>query len=484
MEKGFTHKLNNLLGNLKNAGNLVAEKINDALANIFYNDKLKDIAKETNFVQRSSSRIQGDEFVQAMVLAAVDPEVSPLSGINDNLREINSNAEMTNSALRQRLNSPQAQNFLKRVYQEVVKVKLEKMSRDLHTTCNSENKKGALEIFEKVLIHDSSSCALNERLEKSFKGSGGAASKSQVKIDLIYDLKRNNAEEVIITDVSEPDQSLSSRIIKHISEGVLAIQDLGYFDVGVFENIETKGGFYLSRLLSTCLVYLKMEDQKPIELGKHLKMLHENDQALDIEVYITKKKFKTRLIAYPVPEEVFNKRRREYNKKAKGTPSNELIARQQFTILITNVQKEVWSWEVVGTVYKIRWQIELIFKSWKSQLSIHYLKGINPERIRCLIYSRLIATTVIFAIYHAISNKLCPVGYELSLFKFVNWLKRNGHFVNIILRGFNSSLWKSLTDRVDLLCKDTKRKRKTTRQHIDNEIPFLNTFSEMGRLYA
>lgn len=39
----------------------------------------------------------------------------------------------------------------------------------------------------------------------------------------------------------------------------------------------------------------------------------------------------------------------------------------------------VWGAEIVGTVYTVRWQIELIFKNWKSQLQINYLKGINPK---------------------------------------------------------------------------------------------------------
>jgi hypothetical protein len=55
MDKGLTQKLRNLVNDLKSTGNLVAEKINEAIANIFYGDTLNDIAKETNFVQRSSS---------------------------------------------------------------------------------------------------------------------------------------------------------------------------------------------------------------------------------------------------------------------------------------------------------------------------------------------------------------------------------------------------------------------------------------------
>lgn len=159
MVKELTHKLKNLINGFKSAGDVVSEKINNALANIFYDDKLNDIAKETNFVQRSSSRIKGNEFVQAMVMASIDPESTPLSGISDNLRGISSQAKMTVSALRQRINSPEAREFLKQVYQRTVETHLQPLSNDLNSARDKSNY-GALEYFKKVLIHDSSSPVL------------------------------------------------------------------------------------------------------------------------------------------------------------------------------------------------------------------------------------------------------------------------------------------------------------------------------------
>lgn len=477
MTKKLTHKPKDIKSNFKNNAAHIMEKINGALADIFYGDELKVIAKKTNFVQRSSSRIKGNEIVQAIVLASIDPKSVPLSGIGGNLIEITEKAKMSVSALRQRINTLKAVAFFKQVYFRTVESKLNKLSTELSFACDKFNK-GALQYFSKILLHDSSCCTLNELLEHNFKGSAGLASKSLVKIDVIYDIKSNKLEETTITDVREPDQTLSKRILKHISENVLVVQDLGYFEIDTFENISDLGGNYLSRLLSGSLVYLSKEDKKPIELGKHLQMLLEKGLPLDIEVYVTKKKMKTRLVAYQVPEEIFNQRRREYNKKYPGkTASAELIARQSFTILITNVSKEIWPWEVVGTVYKIRWQIELLFKVWKSQLCINYLKGTKPERINCLIYSRLLVAVLILTFYDVIEGFLNPFGIELSLTKLVNWLKRNGHFAKIVLKGITSDLWNSLIGELDLLCKDNwQRNRKTTQQCIEESIPFLETF--------
>src|ERR1700733_9491845 len=108
--------------------NMLEEKINDCLASIFHGDRLENIAKKTNFVQRSSSKLKGREFVQAMVLASIDPESTPLSGINDNIRSIDPKAKMTISGLRQRINNPKAYEFLKEVYRDIIESNLKPLS--------------------------------------------------------------------------------------------------------------------------------------------------------------------------------------------------------------------------------------------------------------------------------------------------------------------------------------------------------------------
>lgn len=52
------------------------------------------------------------------------------------------------------------------------------------------------------------------------------------------------------------------------------------------------------------------------------------------------------------------------------------------------------------SLYSIRWQIELIFKNWKSNFALDKITGKKPERIRSMVYAKLlyifIATKIIF----------------------------------------------------------------------------------------
>ena len=84
-----------------------------------------------------------------------------------------------------------------------------------------------------------------------------------------------------------------------------------------------------------------------------------------------KERVAARLIASRVPEAIVNERRRKARKNAKkkgDTPSQAHLTLLAWNLFITNVPPTIWKTETVLKVYPLRWQIELIFKSWKSYL--------------------------------------------------------------------------------------------------------------------
>lgn len=418
------------------------------------------LARKTKFISRSTSRLNGLDFLKAMVLASFDG--ASLSAMSDHLVKVNKKAKMTPQAVRQRINTQKAENFLYECSKHVLENKFKPL-----------NQSKSLSYFSKVLIHDSSECELSEALKENFKGSGGGcASTACVKIDVIMELKNFSIQQILLTDRRQPDQKLNSEMIKHLTFNSLVIQDLGYFELDFFKLIDEKESFFLSRLHANCTVFLHEEDEKATSLSKLVKKP-------DIDVFIGKNKIKGRLIVYPVPEKVYQERMRKYQQRYKTTPSKEYKLRQRYTLLVTNVPRQIWPASIVGTIYKARWQIELLFKSWKSQLKLHDLSGTNPHRIRCLIYARLIALCLACSIH----NRLYCL-YEPSLHKVINWLKRHGRYIKIILNGMSKTLWNDLLQTSHLLLKETKRKRKTTLQYIQDEVHFLKTFNESETLCA
>jgi len=55
-------------------------------------------------------------------------------------------------------------------------------------------------------------------------------------------------------------------------------------------------------------------------------------------------------------------------------------------LFITNVPRTIWKTETVGKVYPIRWQVELIFKSWKSYLHLASIKTKKAAPTLCYLW--------------------------------------------------------------------------------------------------
>lgn len=186
------------------------------------------------------------------------------------------------------------------------------------------------------------------------------------------------------------------------------------------------------------------------------------------------------MVAYRTPQEVADTRRRKIKKvaqKKRRGVSKEHLALQEFTIYITNVSPNVWPKEVVGTIYRVRWQIELVFKQWKQLFRINVMKGNRPERIRCLIYGRLIMILLVNAITGFCSLYAdITFGREVSFIKLTQWLKRKGRLSKSLLLNDFDGLLDDLLKNIPKTLLKQKRGRKTTSELLQEQVPFLQSF--------
>lgn len=450
----------------------ISEKVKDKILNIFNKKTLNELAKKVGFVRRTTSRIEGEDFVKLMTTEILGEELISTEGLCDILRQINPKANMTPQALNERFNKKEASEYLKEVFESAFKENLRpvrsKISPDL------------LSPFGRVLLHDSTQITLHEKLADNFKGSGGSASKSSVKIDLTYEMKQDILENIQISSGNVPDQSSAEKIFAVIRENDLIIRDLGYFTLESLDGIAKNNAFFLSRLLKGVNVYLSKDDASAVNIPKFFDKKFKKQSVAEITAYLGEKKLPCRLIAYRLPDEVVNERCRKAQSSArkKGRqPTEDYLNWLRFGFYITNVPVEVWEPDVIGTIYRLRWQIELTFKHWKSLLNIHILKGTLPGRIRCFLYGRLIAITIItmlsgYASWYAYNY----LKKEASFHKLINWLNRKERLAKALRTNGLETLFEELTrDIGKRLCKQ-KRKRKTTRQLIEEGIPYMESF--------
>ena len=67
---------------------------------------------------------------------------------------------------------------------------------------------------------------------------------------------------------------------------------------------------------------------------------------------------------------------------------------KEFQYLATNLPPERYSVYEVAKAYRLRWQVELLFKEWKSYANLHAFDTQNPAIVEGLIWAAIRATAL------------------------------------------------------------------------------------------
>jgi len=443
----------------------------------FKNAACESLARETGFIQRSTSRLSGSAFFNLLTVGTVGEAAISYEGLCDVLQGRHPDVQMTPQALCERMNSEGAVEFLKSGLERT----LQELSLDHRATVET----AWLVPFRRVLLQDSTYIEVNETLAGDFKGSGGNASKAGVKIDYSYDVKSEKAEHIALRQGADSDQGFANDLAARVQKNDLVIRDLGYFSLDFFAFLVSIGAFFLSRLGFNVNVYLTADAREPVNLIRHINRFGGGDKTMEFKVFLGQKhRIPIRLIVYRLPRDVYRQRQKAAIKAAKRKGRGISLAYLKFlkfTFYITNVPETLWPMEALGTIYRLRWQVELTFKHWKSLFRITVLKGSRPERIRCLIYGRLIVILVVQRLLARAAAVAVSEQRELSFCKTIQWLLRGGRLAKAFIDRQFGGLFKRMVACMKRLLKQ-KRKRLTTRQLIVQQVGYLDSFSDLDPL--
>jgi len=263
--------------------------------------------------------------------------------------------------------------------------------------------------FGRVLIVDSSSWDVNEKLRAVLPGSGGGASSANCKLQAVYDYKRGELQFLDVTAGTVPDNRYTDQLPGMLQRGDLLLFDQGYFKLSTLAAIVTKGAFFLTRFLVRTVVNDPIT-QTRIDLPKRLSQFEGNAFEMDVLIGGDKvPKVPCRLVALRVGEQIANERRRRLKNEArkKGRAVSKHHLRMcDWTLLTTNVPRRWLPLEVVRVLYTVRWQIELLFKQLKSILRVHQSVTGKEDRLRCELYGKLIGAVLIHRIHAEETNRL------------------------------------------------------------------------------
>ncbi len=230
--------------------------------------------------------------------------------------------------------------------------------------------------------------ASRQALDKRFNARGA---------EFLRELLRAAVAEMVASPVAIPllqrftsVEALDSSIIALSDE----LADLNYFCLAKFARWQQCGAYWLSRLKSGTKVY--DVGGRRIDLVAALKAAGADDVDLDVGLGV-KQRLACRLIARRVPADVADQRRQRLLDKSKrrgDRPSALSLALCDWTVLVTNLPRELLTVEEAIALARIRWQIELIFKLWKSRGGIDRWRSSKSHSALCEMYGKLLAQVV------------------------------------------------------------------------------------------
>ncbi|OFC99100.1 transposase for insertion sequence element IS231A [Bacillus thuringiensis] len=372
---------------------LFAQEIQNFLSPNF----LRDLARNVGFVQRTS-KYQAKDLVALCVWISQNVAKTSLTHLCSCL-EASTEVLISPEGLNQRFNATAVQ-FLQQVLAELLNQKLS--STKMLTSPYAS-------IFKRIRILDSTAFQLPDVFSSVYPGAGGCSHTAGMKIQLEYDLLSGQFLHIHTGPGKQHDRTYGSLCAPTVTANDLCIRDLGYFHLKDLQHIQDKKAYYISRIKSNTRIYQKNPDPDYFQDGRIKKgteyiqidmetLMNSFQPGQTCEIFNAyvgmNDKVSTRVIVHRLTKEQQQKRLHDQTvrEKKKGMKYSARSKRLSgINVYMTNTPIDIVPMGQVHDWYSLRWQIEILFKTWKSFFHIHHCKKIKRERLKCHLYGQLIA---------------------------------------------------------------------------------------------
>jgi hypothetical protein len=183
------------------------------------------------------------------------------------------------------------------------------------------------------------------------------------------------------------------------SPGELIVGDRGYAHRNQLVKVASSGAFFLVRLPWSVLP-LANEAGKPFDLFEFLR--HIPDAAGgESTVVLTDSQSRSvscRLVALrksPVAAETARKKALADSKRKGRKIDPRTLEAAEYVVLITNLDAIRLPCEEALNIYRLRWQIELVFKRFKSLLNLDHVSAREPRMIQTYVLAKILGALLV-----------------------------------------------------------------------------------------
>ena len=236
--------------------------------------------------------------------------------------------------------------------------------------------------FTDIVIQDGSSFALKSALSGTFPGRFTTIEPAAVEVHVTYSGFADEVRRVQIAPDAQAERPFLPEPATLTDQLLLA--DRGYPSVAYFEAVAAHGGAFIVRLTRSYDPWIRaawVEGQRApvptrIRLSRFLVQHAGQRMDLDVDFHVGPRVVAFRVVVLP------------------GRAA-------AMTRLCTNLPRTPFSLDLVGRLYRFRWQIELCFKEWKSYANLHQFDTANEHIAEGLIWASLCAAVLKRFLAHA-----------------------------------------------------------------------------------
>ncbi|TYK64866.1 IS4 family transposase [Colwellia echini] len=387
---------------------------------------INEIGKEIRFCSRKRI-IKPFELVMSLITALGDKSVSTVTDLHRYFVKL-TETDVQYKPFHNQLSKPEFSQLMK----SLVDVALSEWQQQILGT------DATLSDFKRIVMQDGSSFAVHDSLQETFKGRFTKISPAAIEVHVSWDLFKGYPEDISISPDSQAEYDFLPDAKSLVD--TLFLADRGYFKLSYLESIDIAGGFYIVRAKATVnpvvvaafnrqgKVLKRFSQKKQKDVKKHIRRSVIVDMDVEGQTYY-------RLIAsWP---------------KGKSEP----------TYWATNLSREKFSAEALIKLYSLRWQIELLFKEWKSYCNLQKFNTRKASMMEGLVWASLLTLLVKRRIGMSVQQL---VGIELSSFMVAK--NTQGWFYQLmesITQGVISTLKKIWQKTINFLSKYAQRANPT-----------------------
>ena len=232
--------------------------------------------------------------------------------------------------------------------------------------------------FRHIVIQDGSSFAIHDALREVFPGRFKVVKPAAVELHTTMDLLCDAPTTVVLTPDTASEQTFLPE--PAVLRDSLLLADRGYLDLHYMRRVQDAGGFFIIQAkagMNPQVVEAWRED------GLRLRSLR-NKPLKVIHAKLPKRQRVELVVVWQLEEHPLRLRLLiSWNRRTK-----------EFCYLLTNLPAMRYRLDMIYRAYKWRWQVELLFKEWKSYANLHAFDTEKAAIVEGLIWTAIAAAAL------------------------------------------------------------------------------------------